>query len=250
MKVDMARINEIIQEVTSTEKVAHAEERIAIDELISELEKVAGEADAARAESNAITGDGITLESEDFAKQRLKETLLEGIKSDEPSPVCQELKDSLLAGDTQRAREILEKVASRLQERMRTPQRKIGGGSGHMEKKAVELLQKSASALRQMQEDLKQEAEKRASAEQKLETYEKNQERLFKLASREAIRYEDVPEMLETLNEMEPRQQELELLSLEKAASMNFLRVGSIEKTSSDHGAEDVLTRFILDSMG
>ena len=119
-----------------------------------------------------------------------------------------------------------------------------------MEKKAVELLQKSASALRQMLKDLKQEAEKRASAEQKLETYEKNQERLFKLASREAIRYEDVPEMLETLNEMDPRQQELELLSLEKAASMNFLRVGSIEKTSSDHGAEDVLTRFILDSMG
>lgn len=246
----MARINEIIQEVTSTEKVAHAEERIAIDELISELEKVAGEADVARAESNAITGDGITLESEDFAKQRLKETLLEGIKSDEPSPVCQELKDSLLAGDTQHAREILEKVASRLQEQMRTPQRKIGEGSGHMKEKTVELLQKSASALRQMQEDLKQEAEKRASAEQKLETYEKNQERLFKLASREAIRYEDVPEMLETLNEMEPRQQELELLSLEKAASMNFLRVGSIEKTSSDHGAEDVLTRFILNSMG
>ena len=175
---------------------------------------------------------------------------MEGIKSDEPSPVCQELKDSLLAGDTQRAREILEKVASRLQERMRTPKRKTGVGCGHMEKKAVELLQKSASALRQMQEDLKQEAEKRASAEQKLETYEKNQERLFKLASREAIRYEDVPEMLETLNEMDPRQQELELLSLEKAASMNFLRVGSIEKTSSDHGTEDALTRFILDSMG
>ena len=119
-----------------------------------------------------------------------------------------------------------------------------------MEKKAVELLQKSASALRQMQKDLKQEAEKRASAEQKLETYEKNQERLFKLASREAIRYEDVPELLETLNEMDPRQQELELLSLEKAASMNFLRVGSIEKTSSDHETEDVLTRFILNSMG
>ena len=245
MKVDMARINEIIQEVTSIEKVAHTEERIAIDELISELEKVAGEEDAAHAESNAITGDGITLESEDFAKQRLKETLLEGIKSDEPSPVCQELKDSLLAGDTQHAREILKKVASCLQERMRTPKRKTGGGSRH-----VELLRKSASALRQMQEDLKQEVEKRASAEQKLETYEKNQERLFKLASREAIRYEDVPELLETLNEMDPRQQELELLSLEKAASMNFLRVGSIEKTSSDHGTEDALTRFILNSMG
>jgi len=245
VKVDMARINEIIQEVTSIEKVAHTEERIAIDELISELEKVAGEEDAAHAESNAITGDGITLESEDFAKQRLKETLLEGIKSDEPSPVCQELKDSLLAGDTQHAREILKKVASCLQERMRTPKRKTGGGSRH-----VELLQKSASALRQMQEDLKQEAEKRANAEQKLETYEKNQERLFKLASREVIRYEDVPEMLETLNEMDPRQQELELLSLEKAASMNFLRVGSIEKTSSDHETEDVLTRFILNSMG
>ena len=248
MKVDMARINEIIQEVTSIEKVAHTEERIAIDELISELEKVAGEEDAAHAESNAIAGDGITLESEDFAKQRLKETLLEGIKSDEPSPVCQELKDSLLAGDTQHAREILKKVASCLKERMRTPQRKRG--SGHTEKKTVELLQKSASALRQMQEDLKQEAEKRANAEQKLETYEKNQERLFKLASREVIRYEDVPEMLETLNEMDPRQQELELLSLEKAASMNFLRVGSIEKTSSDHETEDVLTRFILNSMG
>ena len=248
MKVDMARINEIIQEVTSIEKVAHTEERIAIDELISELEKVAGEEDAAHAESNAITGDGITLESENFAKQRLKETLLEGIKSDEPSPVCQELKDSLLAGDTQHAREILKKVASCLQERMRTPQRKRG--SGHTEKKTVELLQKSASALRQMQEDLKQEVEKRAEAEQKLETYEKNQERLFKLASREVIRYEDVPEMLETLNEMDPRQQELELLSLEKAASMNFLRVGSIEKTSSDHETEDVLTRFILNSMG
>ena len=245
MKVDMARINEIIQEVTSIEKVAHTEERIAIDELISELEKVAGEEDAAHAENNAITGDGITLESEDFAKQRLKETLLEGIKSDEPSPVCQELKDSLLAGDTQHAREILKKVASCLQERMRTPQRKRG-----REKKTVELLQKSASALRQMQEDLKQEVEKRAEAEQKLETYEKNQERLFKLASREVIRYEDVPEMLETLNEMDPRQQELELLSLEKAASMNFLRVGSIEKTSSDHGTEDALTRFILNSMG
>ena len=245
MKVDMARINEIIQEVTSIEKVAHTEERIAIDELISELEKVAGEEDAAHAENNAITGDGITLESEDFAKQRLKETLLEGIKSDEPSPVCQELKDSLLAGDTQHAREILKKVASCLKERMRTPPRKTGGGNGH-----VELLQKSASALRQMQEDLKQEAEKRANAEQKLETYEKNQERLFKLASREVIRYEDVPEMLETLNEMDPRQQELELLSLEKAASMNFLRVGSIEKTSSDHETEDVLTRFILNSMG
>ena len=39
----MAKINEIIQEVTSIEKVAHTEERIAIDELISELEKVAGE---------------------------------------------------------------------------------------------------------------------------------------------------------------------------------------------------------------
>ncbi len=120
-----------------------------------------------------------------------------------------------------------------------------------MEKKTVELLQKSASALRQIQEDLKREVEKRASAEQKLETHRKNQERLFKLASREAIRYEDVPEMLETLNEMEPHQQELELLSLEKAASMNFLRVGSIEKTSSDpYGAEDALTRFILNSMG
>ena len=119
-----------------------------------------------------------------------------------------------------------------------------------MEKKAAELLQKSASALRQMQKDLKQQAEKRASAEHKLETDGKNQERLVKLASREAIRYEDVPELLETLNEMDPRQQELELLSLEKAASMNFLRVGSIEKTSSDHGTEDALTRFILNSMG
>lgn len=120
MKVDMARINEIIQEVTSTEKVASAEEKIVIDDLISELEKVAGEVDAARAESNAITGDGITLESENFAKQRLKETLLEEIKSDEPSPTCQKLKDSLLAGDKEQAREILEKVAFRLEEQMRT----------------------------------------------------------------------------------------------------------------------------------
>ena len=59
---------------------------------------------------------------------------MEGIKSDEPSPVCQELKDSLLAGDTQHAREILEKVASCLQERMRTPQRKTGGEWAYGEK--------------------------------------------------------------------------------------------------------------------
>lgn len=120
-----------------------------------------------------------------------------------------------------------------------------------MEKKTAELLQKSASALRQVQENLKQETEKRAGAERRLDVHMKNQERLFKLASREAVRYEDVPEMLDTLSEMEPQQQELELLSLEKAASLNFLQVGSIEKTASDtSGAEDALTRFILNSMG
>lgn len=120
-----------------------------------------------------------------------------------------------------------------------------------MENKTKELLRKSASALKKIKGDLELEAEKRASAEEKLQTHMKHQERLFKLASREAIRYEDVPEMLDTLSCMEPQQQELELLSLEKAASLNFLQVGSIEKTASDSsGAEDALTKFILNTMG
>lgn len=115
MKIDMARINQIIQEVTSTEKVASAED-VSVDELILELEKVASET----TEKKAIEGEGVTLISDSMAKQRLKEILMDGIKSDDPSPVCQKLKDSLLADDKDQAREILEKVAFHFEEQMRT----------------------------------------------------------------------------------------------------------------------------------
>jgi hypothetical protein len=115
VKIDMARINQIIQEVTSTEKVA-SEEDVSVDELILELEKVASET----TEKKAIEGEGVTLRSDSMAKQRLKEILMDGIKSDDPSPVCQKLKDSLLADDKDQAREILEKVAFHFEEQMRT----------------------------------------------------------------------------------------------------------------------------------
>lgn len=114
-----------------------------------------------------------------------------------------------------------------------------------MEKKAAALLRKTASTLEKVKSELQTQREKTASAEKQLQQMQKNQERLFKLASKETIRYQDVPEMLDTLGGMEPDQQEVELLSLEKAASLNFLRVGDIVKTASaDDG--DALTSFIL----
>lgn len=114
-----------------------------------------------------------------------------------------------------------------------------------MEKQAAALLRKTASALEKVKSELQSQREKTASAEERLNRMQKNQERLFKLASKETIRYQDVPEMLDTLSGMEHDQQEVELLSLEKAASLNFLRVGDIEKTASSEEG-DALTSFIL----
>ncbi len=120
-----------------------------------------------------------------------------------------------------------------------------------MKKKTVELLQKSASAIKRLRSELEEEHVKRAALEEKVEKDKEMQERLFRLAEREAVRHEDIPELLAMLSEMKPEEQELELLSLEKAASLNFLHIGAIEKSAADgSAAEDALTSFILNSIG
>ncbi len=119
MQIDMTRIDQIIQEITGAEKIAHAESDD-LDSLIIELEKVAEAIDSGKEYEALIQGDGITLESETEAKQRLKETILEGVKSNDPSPICQELKRALVEGDVEQAEEILEKVAAKFNQRVRT----------------------------------------------------------------------------------------------------------------------------------
>ena len=115
-----------------------------------------------------------------------------------------------------------------------------------MEKNAAALLRKTASVLERVKAELQTEREKTANAEDALLCMQKNQQRLFKLAAKETIRYEDVPGMLHELTDLSKNQQEVELLSLEKAASLNFLRVGDIEKTASTSDDSDALTSFIL----
>ena len=110
------------------------------------------------------------------------------------------------------------------------------------------LLKQSAAALRTMKTRLEEEMEKKASAEAKHNTYVETQERLFKLASKDVLQYEDIPSFTEKLASMDEDERKLELLSLEKAASLNFLRVGNVDESKDDFADSDPLSAFIMNN--
>ncbi len=110
------------------------------------------------------------------------------------------------------------------------------------------FMEKTASVLKRAKEEILMEKKAREEAEKKLESYKNHQERLYKLASKETIQFEDVPGLLDTLAEMDEEQQNLELRSLEKAANMDFLKMGHVGKLSNSNNSSDALTNFILNN--
>lgn len=114
-------------------------------------------------------------------------------------------------------------------------------------KEEKQLMRKSASALRNFKNQLQSQMKKTAEVEEKFRVYVTTQEKLFKLASQDVIRYEDIPEYLDKLTTMESNERELELRALEKVAGMSFLNIGKVDNGRSDHSASDPLTSLILD---
>lgn len=110
------------------------------------------------------------------------------------------------------------------------------------------FMEKTAGVLKRAKEEILMEKKAREEAEKKLNDYKNHQERLYKLAFKETIQFEDVPGLLESLSELSEEQQNLELRSLEKAASMDFLKIGHVGKLSTSNNSSDALTNFILNN--
>src|SRR5690606_33590759 len=105
------------------------------------------------------------------------------------------------------------------------------------------MLTKTASALKKV-------AAERDEAQKKLERYQGNLSRLFKLASMNQIEYEDIPEFLERLSEMSDQEQDLELRVMEKAASRSLLNLGEVGEKTAKSTYSDPLTELIMTNAG
>lgn len=108
-------------------------------------------------------------------------------------------------------------------------------------------LEKTAAVIEKL-------AEKKEELENKIETMEKQAskndkafEKLVKMAKSKQIDWDEVPEKLAQLTDLEQDEFELELRAMEKAASNEFLNIGSVEEGKSQD--VDPLTDFIVDNM-
>ena len=105
--INMTQIDKILSTATTDNEPFGAKvvTASAIDALTQELLKTAAELD-----SGIILGNGVTVTSNNLAKQRLKETILDGLKSESPPIIFSILRAALEEGDAEQARRVIESI--------------------------------------------------------------------------------------------------------------------------------------------